>query len=86
MVARGVDEDLKWRKTPMARAKTTQDGTSASWALLTHLLDLLADKGVLSDQDLVALAETAHSDAAAQPTKRGVGRLKKLREKLKART
>ncbi len=69
----------------MARAKTNQDGTSASWALLTHLLDLLVEKGVLSDQDLVALAESAHGDASSQPTKRGVGRLKKLRDKLKAR-
>lgn len=77
--------DHKRKETPVARAKTNQDGTSASWALLTHLLDLLADKGILTDQDLVALAETAHADASAQPTKRGAGRLKKLREKLKAR-
>jgi hypothetical protein len=69
----------------MAQAKTSQDGTSASWALLTHLLDLLMAKGVLSDQDLVALAESAHADASAQPTKRGAGRLKKFRDKVKAR-
>jgi hypothetical protein len=67
----------------MADAKTDQDGIGATRSLLTHLLDLLADKGVLSNQDLLALAETAHADVSSG--KKGAVRLKKLRDKVKAR-
>ena len=67
----------------MADAKTDQDGIGATWSLLTHLLDLLADKGVLSNEDLLALAETAHADVSSG--KKGAARLKKLRDKVKAR-
>ena len=68
------------------RGKNDEEAPGATWVLMTHLLDLLVDKGVLTNADLVALAEAAHADAAAQSSgkKRG-GRLQKLRERLKTR-
>jgi hypothetical protein len=82
-LARSSPHSSTGRSAPMADAKTDQDGIGATWSLLTHLLDLLADKGVLSNQDLLALAETAHEDVSSG--KKGAVRLKKLRDKVKAR-
>jgi hypothetical protein len=69
----------------MARDKTDQDAPGASWTLLTHLLDVLADKGILSNQDMLALAEAAHSEVSAHSGKKAAGRIKTLRDKVKAR-
>lgn len=64
-----------------------QEAGGATWTLLTHLLDLLADKGVLTNQDLIALAEAAHQELSGgkESRKKAVTRLKKLRERLTAR-
>ena len=71
-------------RNPLAQDKN--DALGASWTLLTNLLDLLADKGILSNQELVALAEAAHAEMSTQPSgKRGAARLKALREKVKSR-
>jgi hypothetical protein len=46
------------------------------------------DKGVLSNQDLLALAEVAHDETSTTPgtrRKKSASRLKALREKVKAR-
>jgi hypothetical protein len=70
----------------MAQGKNGEDAPGASWTLLTHLLDLLADKGILSTKDLTALAEAAHAEVSAQPArKRSASRLKRLRDRVKAR-
>lgn len=70
----------------MAHDKNDEDAPGASWTLSTHLLDLLADKGILSTQDLTTLAEAAHAEVSAQPgRKRSATRLKRLRDKVKAR-
>jgi hypothetical protein len=66
-------------------AQNKNDAPGATWTLLTNLLDLLADKGILSNQDLTALAEAAQAEMSAQPSKRGSSRLKVLREKVKSR-
>ena len=64
-----------------------QEAGGATWTLLTHLLDLLADKGILTNQDLIALAEAAHQELSGgkESRKKAVTRLKKLRERLTAR-
>jgi hypothetical protein len=69
----------------MAKDKSEQDAPGATWTLLTHLLDLLADKHILTSEDLLALAEAAHGEMAAQGGKRGGARLKGYRDKVKAR-
>ena len=69
----------------MARDKNDQDAPGASWALLTNLLDLLADKGILSNQDMLTLAEAAHTQVSAQSGKKAAARIKTLRDKVKAR-
>jgi hypothetical protein len=69
-------------------AEEKSDGVSATWSLLTNLLDLLVDKGVLSNQDLLILAEVAHDETSTKPgarRKKSASRLKALREKVKAR-
>lgn len=64
-----------------------QEAGGATWTLLTHLLDLLADKGVLTNQDLIALAEAAHQELSGgkESRKKSVTRLKNLRERLTRR-
>jgi hypothetical protein len=70
----------------MAQSKTDEDAPGASWTLLTHLLDLLADKGILTTEDLTILAEAAHAEVSTPPgRKRSATRLKRLRDKVKAR-
>ncbi|HYH71048.1 MAG TPA: hypothetical protein VEX16_07055 [Methyloceanibacter sp.] len=71
----------------MARSLDDQESGGATWTVLTHLLDLLADKGVLTNQDLVALAEAAHQELSGgkESRKKSVTRLKKLRERFTSR-
>jgi hypothetical protein len=69
----------------MAKGKSDEDAPGASWTLLTHLLDVLADKGILTNQDMLALAEAAHAEVSAQSGKKAAARLKKLHEKVQAR-
>ena len=71
----------------MARSLDDQESGGATWTVLTHLLDLLADKGVLTNQDLIALAEAAHQELSGgkESRKKSVTRLKKLRERLTSR-
>jgi hypothetical protein len=71
------------RSTPKVQNKN--DAPGATGTLLTNLLDLLADKGILSNQDLTALAEAAQAEMSAQPSKRDSSRLNALREKVKSR-
>lgn len=69
----------------MAKDKSDQEAPGASWTLLTHLLDLLADKGILSNEDMLTLAEAAHGEVSAQSGKKSASRLKALRDRVKAR-
>jgi hypothetical protein len=70
----------------MAKDKSDQDAPGATWTLLTHLLDLLADKHILTTQDLANLAEAAHGEMAAQSGKKAAARLKAYREKVTSRS
>ena len=71
----------------MARSLDDQESGGATWTVLTHLLDLLADKGVLTNQDLISLAEAAHQELSGgkESRKKSVTRLKKLRERFTSR-
>ena len=71
----------------MTRSLDDQESGGAAWTVLTHLLDLLADKGVLTNQDPIALAEAAHQELSGgkESRKKSVTRLKQLRERFTSR-